>query len=125
MAKLSIRQRSIDTKLEQVLLNLLSNAAKFTDPRGRVWIDTVERTDKPGKVFVRVSDTGRGIPRDKLESIFEPFTQVDASHSRAGHGIGLGLAISRELARGMGGDLRVRSQLGHGSVFTVTLERVS
>jgi signal transduction histidine kinase len=112
-------------KLEQVLLNLLSNAAKFTDPRGRVWIDTVERADKPGKVFVRVSDTGRGIPGDKLESIFEPFTQVDASHSRAGHGIGLGLAISRELARGMGGDLRVRSHLGQGSVFTVTLDRVS
>jgi signal transduction histidine kinase len=112
-------------KLEQVLLNLLSNAAKFTDPRGRVWIDTVERADKPGKVFVRVSDTGRGIPGDKLESIFEPFTQVDASHSRAGQGIGLGLAISRELARGMGGDLRVRSELGHGSVFTVTLDRVS
>jgi signal transduction histidine kinase len=112
-------------KLEQVLLNLLSNAAKFTDPLGRVWIDTVERADKPGKVFVRVSDTGRGIPGDKLESIFEPFTQVDASHSRAGQGIGLGLAISRELARGMGGDLRVRSHLGQGSVFTVTLDRVS
>lgn len=112
-------------KLEQVLLNLLSNAAKFTDSLGRVWIDTVERADKPGKVFVRVSDTGRGIPGDKLESIFEPFTQVDASHSRAGQGIGLGLAISRELARGMGGDLRVRSHLGQGSVFTVTLDRVS
>jgi signal transduction histidine kinase len=110
-------------KLEQILVNLLSNATKFTDRGGRVWVEAGDRRDAPGKVFVRVSDTGHGIPEDKLESIFEPFTQVDASHSRAGQGIGLGLTISRDLARGMGGDLRVRSEIGKGSVFTLTLER--
>jgi signal transduction histidine kinase len=110
-------------KLEQVLVNLLSNATKFTDRGGRVWVEARDRKDAAGKVFLRVSDTGHGIPEDKLETIFEPFTQVDASHSRAGQGIGLGLTISRDLARGMGGDLRVRSELGKGSVFTLTLER--
>jgi signal transduction histidine kinase len=112
-------------KLEQVLVNLLSNATKFTDRGGRVWVEAGDRKDAPGKVFLRVSDTGHGIPEDKLETIFEPFTQVDASHSRAGQGIGLGLTISRDLARGMGGDLRVRSELGKGSVFTLTLERAA
>jgi signal transduction histidine kinase len=110
-------------KLEQILVNLLSNAAKFTERGGRVWVEAGERADAPGKAFLRVSDTGRGVPEDKLDTIFEPFTQVDASHSRTGQGIGLGLTISRDLARGMGGDLRVRSEMGKGSVFTLTLER--
>jgi len=108
-------------KLQQILLNLLSNAVKFTDTGGRVWVEAGRTIEKPGQVFVRVSDTGRGVPADKLESIFEPFTQVDASHSRTGEGTGLGLAISRDLARGMGGDIRARSVLGGGSVFTLTL----
>jgi signal transduction histidine kinase len=107
-------------KLQQILLNLLSNAAKFTDPRGSVWLDVVS-DERQGLAFVRVADTGRGIPADKLDSIFEPFTQVDSSHSREGQGTGLGLTISRDLARGMGGDLRARSELGVGSVFTLTL----
>ena len=110
-------------KLQQILVNLLSNATKFTDSGGRVWVESGERKDAPGKAFLRVSDTGHGISEDKLEMIFEPFTQVDASHSRAGQRIGLGLTISRDLARGMGGDLRVRSEVGRGSVFTLTLER--
>jgi signal transduction histidine kinase len=112
-------------KLQQILLNLLSNAAKFTDPGGRVWVEVIERPDVPGRVFVSVMDTGRGIPSDKLDSIFEPFMQVDASHSRLGQGTGLGLSISRDLARGMGGDLRVRSELGLGSSFTLTLSAAS
>ena len=110
-------------KLQQILVNLLSNATKFTDRGGRVWVNTAERPHAPGKVFLRVSDTGHGIPDTKIQTIFEPFTQVDASHSRTGQGVGLGLTISRDLARGMGGDLRVRSKLGEGSVFTLTLER--
>jgi signal transduction histidine kinase len=110
-------------KLQQILLNLLSNAVKFTDAGGRVWIDVAGREGAPGSVFVRVGDTGKGIPADKLETIFEPFTQVDGSHSRLGQGTGLGLSISRDLARGMGGDLRVRSELGKGSVFTLGLEQ--
>jgi signal transduction histidine kinase len=85
-----------------------------------VWLDVVS-DPRDGVAFVRVADTGRGIPADKLDSIFEPFTQVDSSHSREGQGTGLGLTISRDLARGMGGDLRVRSEPGVGSVFTVTL----
>ena len=108
-------------KLQQILLNLLSNAVKFTDKGGRVWVEAQQHEHLPGKVLVRVVDTGRGIPADKLDFIFEPFTQVDASHSRLGQGTGLGLAISRDLARGMGGDLRVRSELGVGSAFTLSL----
>jgi signal transduction histidine kinase len=107
-------------KLRQILLNLLSNAVKFTPSGGRIWIegDCTER-----EVVVRVCDTGIGIPPEKLEQIFEPFTQVDASHSRIGQGTGLGLAISRDLARGMGGDLRAASAAGSGSTFTLTLPR--
>ncbi len=109
-------------KLQQILLNLLSNAVKFTKAGGRIWIDATQRDGVAGKVFIRVSDTGLGIPEPKIETIFEPFTQVDASHSRLGQGAGLGLSISRDLARGMGGELRVRSELGVGSTFTLTLD---
>src|SRR5205085_10383974 len=76
-------------KLQQILLNLLSNAVKFTPSGGRVWIDASRRPGVPGKVFVRVMDTGEGIPLDKIEAIFDPFTQVDASHRRIGQGTGL------------------------------------
>jgi signal transduction histidine kinase len=72
-------------------------------------------------VLVCVADTGIGIASDKLEEIFEPFVQVDVGHTRRKEGIGLGLAISRDLARGMGGDLRARSEEGHGSTFTLAL----
>jgi hypothetical protein len=72
-------------------------------------------------VVMRVADTGIGIPPDKLDQIFEPFVQVDAGHTRTQGGTGLGLAISRRLARLMGGDLTVRSRVGHGSVFTLWL----
>ena len=112
-------------KLEQILLNLLSNAVKFTQDGGRVWIEAEAPADPAGTVLLHVSDTGRGIPPDKLEFIFEPFVQVDASHSRLGQGTGLGLAISRDLARGMGGDLSVTSELGKGSVFTLALRPAS
>ncbi|MEP6692504.1 MAG: ATP-binding protein [Gemmatimonadaceae bacterium] len=112
-------------KLQQIFLNLLSNAAKFTDAGGRVWIDAVAHPALPDRVLVRVSDTGIGIPVPKLGSIFEPFTQVDSSHTRPEQGTGLGLAISRDLARGMGGDLGVESELGKGSTFTLTLARAT
>jgi len=116
-------------KLRQVLLNLLSNAAKFTEPGGRVLVDVATRDTgagggRPDLVFVRVTDTGVGVPRDKQESIFEPFVQVRATVGRLHEGTGLGLAISRDLARGMGGDLRVRSAPGLGSTFTLALRRV-
>jgi signal transduction histidine kinase len=105
-------------KVRQVLLNLLSNAIKFTDRGGRVSI-ACEAAD--GVVAVHVQDTGRGIPPDKLEVIFEPFVQVDQQLTRTQEGAGLGLAISRDLAQAMGGDLVAESETGVGSTFTLTL----
>jgi PAS domain S-box-containing protein len=107
-------------KVQQVLINLLTNALKFTPKGGRVTVDAqVDATRR--LVFTRVSDTGIGIPSDKLASIFEPFVQVDSRHARSAEGSGLGLAISRDLARGMGGDLSATSELGAGSVFILSL----
>lgn len=114
-------------KLVQVLLNLLSNAVKFTPSGGSVVVDVTDRTDgtQPKDViYLRVSDTGVGIPYNKLESAFEPFVQVNAGNSSRGEGTGLGLTISRDLARGMGGDIRARSTVGAGTAFTLTLRRV-
>jgi signal transduction histidine kinase len=72
-------------------------------------------------VLIRVRDTGRGIARDKLDEIFEPFVRVDTGYTRATEGTGLGLSISRDLARAMGGDLTATSGLGEGSTFTLSL----
>jgi PAS domain S-box-containing protein len=112
-------------KLVQVLLNLLSNAIKFTAPGGRVTAAVADDEDGPAGawVYLRVSDTGIGIPAEKLDSIFEPFVQVRSDFNRSTGGTGLGLAISRDLARGMGGDLTVRSSEGVGSAFVVRLQR--
>jgi signal transduction histidine kinase len=111
-------------KVRQILLNLLSNAMKFTERGGRIAIDAPRRAGLPDDVvFIRVSDTGRGVPREKQDDIFDPFVQLQRSEPGEPHGIGLGLAISRDLARGMNGDLRVRSFEGLGSAFTLTLPR--
>jgi PAS domain S-box-containing protein len=108
-------------KVRQVLLNLLTNAVKFTDAGGRVSL-ACETDAIAGVIRVRVTDTGRGIAADQLERIFEPFVQVDRQRTHASQqGVGLGLAISRELARGMAGDLTAQSALGVGSTFTLTL----
>ncbi|HEV7838086.1 MAG TPA: ATP-binding protein [Gemmatimonadaceae bacterium] len=112
-------------KLQQILLNLLTNATKFSDSPGSITIDAETDPTSPGQVLIHVRDTGSGIPADKLEAIFEPFVQVDSSHSRSGQGIGLGLAISRDLARGMGGDLKAESQIGEGSTFTLRLKKAN
>lgn len=107
-------------KLEQILLNLLSNAVKFTPPDGT--ISVIAEPDPEGRhVLLRVRDTGIGIPAAKLESIFEPFVQVDSSERPHREGTGLGLAISRDLARGMGGELTATSEPQRGSTFTVQL----
>ena len=115
------RVRADPEKLRQILLNLLSNALKFTDAGGYVAI--VCATDaKAGVIRIRVLDSGRGIPADQLGRIFEPFVQVDRHRTHASQqGVGLGLAISRDLARGMGGDLTAESTPGVGSTFTLTL----
>jgi len=107
-------------KLRQILINLLSNAIRYTNEGGRVDV----RCGASGEdVLIHVSDTGVGIPADKLEAIFEPFVQVDRPYNGQRQGTGLGLAISRDLARGMGGELMAESELGKGSVFTVRLRR--
>jgi len=108
-------------KLQQILINLLSNAVKFTPQGGRIVLEMLTEPDRPGMAKIRVSDTGIGIPSDKLQAIFEPFVQVGRSLNSPGEGTGLGLAISRDLARGMGGDLTAASEEGKGSVFTLTL----
>ena len=106
-------------KVRQIVLNLLGNAVKFTD-HGRV---TLRCQADPLGVHVHVQDTGRGIPASQLDAIFEPFVQVERGLTRQVSGSGLGLAIARDLARRMRGDLTVRSTLGQGSTFTLTLPR--
>jgi signal transduction histidine kinase len=107
-------------KLEQILLNLLSNAIKFTPPEGSIRL-SCEATNST--VSIRVSDSGRGIPEEKQDRIFEPFVRVDEGFARKTEGTGLGLAISRNLARAMGGELAVQSTPGEGATFTITLKR--
>lgn len=119
-----IRVWADEDKLRQVLLNLLSNAGKFTVAGGRVCIEIDVQPDLPQVVHLRVSDDGVGIPPDMLEAIFDPFVQVDSSSTRSAEGTGLGLAISRSLVAGFGGALSARSMEGSGSVFTVSLRRV-
>jgi len=108
-------------KVQQIVINLLSNALKFTPSGGRVSVESCRPADESGVVRLTVTDTGIGIPADKQPSVFDPFVQVDMSRTRRSEGSGLGLAISRDLARGMGGDLRVESTPGVGSTFTLTL----
>ena len=109
-------------KVQQILINLLTNAVKFTPVGGTVEVDALRFRDK---VEIRVRDSGIGIPPDKLASIFEPFVQVETEHSKRREGSGLGLAISRDLARGMNGDLTVQSALKVGSTFTLSLPAAS
>jgi hypothetical protein len=113
-----VRVRADGDKVQQILLNLLSNALKFTPTGGAIELGCVRDGDS---VRIRVRDNGRGIAADKLEYIFEPFVQVDRRYKREQEGIGLGLAISRELARAMSGELRVESEAGRGSVFELQL----
>ena len=108
-------------KLQQILLNLLTNATKFTPAGGSI---RIEAEGAGAVALLRVRDSGIGIPAEMLGRVFEPFVQVDASHTRTSEGTGLGLAISRDLARGMGGDLTAESELGAGSTFTITLPLV-
>ena len=108
-------------KLLQILVNLLTNAVKYTEAGGSI---TVDCHVEGAAVLIRVHDTGIGIPADRLPLIFEPFVQLNRRLSRPLEGVGLGLAISRDLARGMKGELTVTSTVGEGSTFTLTLPRV-
>jgi signal transduction histidine kinase len=106
-------------KVRQAVLNLLSNAVKFTG-RGSVTL-TVWGADDA--VSFQVRDTGIGIAAEHLERIFDPFWQVEASTTRTAPGTGLGLAVTRRLARLLGGEVTVQSALGEGSTFTLRLPR--
>ncbi len=105
-------------KVQQIVVNLLANAMKFTPPGGTVGLDWKVEDDV---LLVRIRDTGPGIPEDQVDQIFEPFVQLRPPGSPPTGGTGLGLPISRDLARAMGGDVRVTSTVGIGSVFTLSL----
>ena len=114
----TIVARADRQKVVQIIGNLLSNAIKFTLPGGRIEMRCEAREDT---VLLRVTDTGIGIPPDQLAAIFEPFFQVRSGLAGRDSGVGLGLAISRDLGRAMGGDLTVVSEPGVGSTFTLSL----
>ena len=119
-----------EDRVRQILVNLLNNAVKFTPAGGRVtaeW-EVTTKPDTDARLYghgpwcaIRVADTGIGIPPDKVRTIFDPFVQVEGGRSRSKEGSGLGLTISRRLARLMKGEVTVRSTVGSGSVFTLWL----
>jgi signal transduction histidine kinase len=104
-------------KVVHMLLNLITNAIKFTE-RGEI---TLQSSVAGDVVTMSVRDTGAGIDASRLESIFEPFVQLKGGYTRTTQGAGLGLTISRELARAMGGDLKATSTPGEGSTFSLAL----
>jgi signal transduction histidine kinase len=119
-------------RVRQILVNLLTNAVKFTPTGGRIRVeygveaappapDTSADSPNESRAFFRVHDTGIGIALDELELIFEPFTQADSGYTRRQGGSGLGLSISRSLAHLMGGNVTVESKVGAGSCFTLVL----
>ena len=118
----SIVARADPEKVTQILVNLLSNAIKFTPAGGHISAECAATDDT---VTLSITDTGLGIASDKLENIFEPFVQLKEGLADREGGIGLGLSISRDLARAMKGDLTVESAEGKGTRFTLSLPRAS
>ena len=113
--------RSDPVRIKQLLMNLVGNAIKFTDKGGaRVVTRMIGPSEEP-RIAIDVTDTGIGIPGEKLKYIFDAFTQADSSITREFGGTGLGLAISQRIAAALGGDLTVQSKPGHGSTFTATI----
>ena len=118
-----------DERVRQILINLLSNAVKCTAAGGSIAIEATltppdagaRRLSRKSYICVRVTDTGTGIPEDKLDAIFEPFVQAESGPTRPQEGSGLGLTIGRRLARAMGGDLTVASEIEKGSTFALWL----
>ena len=126
----TVRYVGDELRTRQILVNLLSNSLKFTNPPGTVTLDIIETDEAPPGVTPReggrwvgfkVCDTGIGIADEQRETIFAPFTQLDTGHTRRRDGTGLGLPISRRLARLMGGDVTLESTPGQGSTFTLWL----
>jgi signal transduction histidine kinase len=118
----SVVARADPEKVTQILVNLLSNAIKFTPAGGHISAEVAAQDDT---VTLTVSDTGLGIAADKLETIFEPLVQLKEGLANREGGIGLGLSISRDLARAMKGDLTVESTEGKGTRFTLSLPRAN
>jgi len=118
----SIVARADRARVTQILVNLFSNAIKFTPPGGHIGASCAAVGDT---VTMLISDTGIGIPPEKHEAIFEPFLQLKESFVGRESGVGLGLAISRDLARAMEGDLTVESAEGKGARFTLSLPRAA
>lgn len=118
-----------DERVRQILVNLLSNAVKCTSAGGKIAVEAAVSSPDPnarllaGKPYIciRITDSGSGVPPDKVEAIFEPFIQADSGPTRAHEGSGIGLTIGRRLARAMGGDLTVQSELEKGSTFSLWL----
>jgi signal transduction histidine kinase/CheY-like chemotaxis protein len=108
-------------KLRQILVNLIGNAAKFTEKGGISISAIVEKGELHDRVIIKVGDTGIGIPADAMNYIFEPFRQVDGSLTREYDGTGLGLNICYNLAKLMGGKIEVESEQGKGSIFSIIL----
>jgi len=115
-----------DGRIRQIITNIVGNAIKFTD-KGHVLVDISGELapEKDGEIFANISisvtDTGVGIPPEKLDIIFDKFSQVDGSATRRHEGTGLGLSITKMLVEVMGGKITAESQLNHGSTFRVTL----
>lgn len=115
--------RSDPVRLRQILINLVGNAIKFTEQgEVRVCVHLSDGVEQARKLQIDVIDTGIGISNEKIDQIFEPFTQGDSSTTRKYGGTGLGLTISRRLAQCLGGDITVTSTPGKGSIFSVTID---
>ena len=113
------------TKLRQILLNLLNNAAKFTEDGVVTLVVEEETAVSPPHFTFTISDTGIGMTPGQLDELFQPFQQADSSFTRKFEGTGLGLAISQSLAQMMGGSITVQSQAGVGSQFTLILPQMN
>src|SRR5207344_3367971 len=109
-------------RVRQIVTNLVGNALKFTESGGVTVVLSLRPGSGTRMLGIDVVDTGIGIPADRLEAVFEPFTQAEGSTTRRFGGTGLGLTISRQFARGLGGNIVARSDLGKGSVFSLTVD---
>ena len=119
-AKVTMEVLADAEKLRQALINLVSNAIKFANDGGKV---TIALQSMQKHIQVSIANYGRDIPPDRLATLFDPFTQLEPALTRTTAGIGLGLAVSRQLLRGMGSDVQIESTPGAGWRFTILLPR--